>query len=77
MENSQVLIKEGKENMNIPVIHQFLSEQSYWAKGISYTFVDNSLTNCFNVGAFVDGQQIGFEDNHGFLRLAGWPISSY
>jgi len=60
MENSRVLIKEGKENMDIAVIHQFLSEQSYWAKGIPYSFVDNSLTNCFNVGAFIDGQQVGF-----------------
>jgi GNAT superfamily N-acetyltransferase len=60
MENGKVLIKEGKENMDIGVIHKFLSEQSYWAKGISYHFVDNSLTNSFNVGAFVDGQQVGF-----------------
>jgi len=60
MENRQVFIKEGKENMDIGIIHQFLSEQSYWAKGISYSFVDNSLTHSFNIGAFTDRQQIGF-----------------
>ena len=60
MTNSKVLIKEGKENMDIGVIHKFLSEQSYWAKGITYNFVDNSLTHSFNIGAFVDGKQIGF-----------------
>jgi GNAT superfamily N-acetyltransferase len=60
MEKGKVIIKDGKENMDIEVIHQFLSEQSYWAKGISYSFVDNSLTHSFNVGAFVDGKQIGF-----------------
>jgi GNAT superfamily N-acetyltransferase len=58
--NSKVLIKGGKENMDIGLIHTFLSERSYWAKGISYSFVDNSLTHSFNVGAFVDAQQIGF-----------------
>jgi GNAT superfamily N-acetyltransferase len=60
MENSKVLIKEGKENMDIGAIHKFLSEESYWAKGISYPFVDNSLTSSFNLGAFIDGQQVGF-----------------
>jgi GNAT superfamily N-acetyltransferase len=60
MENGKVIIKEGKENMDIGVIHQFLSEQSYWAKGISYSFVNNSLTHSFNVGAFFDERQIGF-----------------
>ena len=60
MEKSKVIIKEGKENMDISAIHNFLSEQSYWAKGISYNFVDNSLTHSFNVGAFVDEQQVGF-----------------
>jgi len=60
MENGKVLIKDGKENMDIGLIHKFLSEQSYWAKGISYNFVENSLTHSFNVGAFVDEQQVGF-----------------
>lgn len=60
MEKHAVVIKEGKENMDINIIHKFLSEQSYWAKGISYSFVDNSLDNSFNVGAFVDDKQIGF-----------------
>lgn len=46
--------------MDIGVIHKFLSGDSYWAKGISYDFVDNSLSHSFNVGAFIDEQQIGF-----------------
>src|SRR5580765_8481074 len=60
MEYSKVIIKEGKEKMDIGLIHKFLSEQSYWAKGISYHFVDKSLTHSFNVGAFISDQQIGF-----------------
>jgi GNAT superfamily N-acetyltransferase len=60
MDYSKVLIKDGKENMDVDLIHQYLSEQSYWAKGISYEFVDNSLTNSFNVGAFADEEQVGF-----------------
>ena len=60
MENQTILIKDGKEKMNIGLIHKFLSEESYWAKGIPYSFVDQSLSHSFNVGAFIDDQQIGF-----------------
>jgi GNAT superfamily N-acetyltransferase len=42
------------------MIHQFLSEQSYWAKGISYEFVAQSLAGSFCVGAFIDEAQVGF-----------------
>ena len=55
-----VSIKSGKEEMDIQAIHKFLSEESYWAKGISFEFVDKSLDNSFCVGAFADGRQIGF-----------------
>jgi len=57
---SEVSIKSGKENMDIKAVHRFLSEDSYWAKGISFERVDNSLTHSFCVGAFIDGEQVGF-----------------
>ena len=55
-----VVIKTGKENMDVDMVHRFLSQESYWARGISYSLVDNSLSNSFCVGAFSDGRQIGF-----------------
>lgn len=57
---TEVLIKTGKEHMDVNMIHRFLTEESYWAKGISYELVDNSLTHSFCVGAFIDGNQVGF-----------------
>jgi len=57
---SAVIIKTGKEHMDVKMIHRFLSEDSYWAKGISYAWVDHSLTHSFCVGAFIDDQQVGF-----------------
>ena len=56
----EVIIKTGKENMDVKEIHRFLSEDSYWAKGISYYMVDNSLQNSFCVGAFINGGQVSF-----------------
>lgn len=46
--------------MDVKAIHQFLSEESYWAKGISFGLVDKSLDHSFCVGAFVNDQQVGF-----------------
>lgn len=57
---AELSIKTGKENMDVTMIHRFLSEDSYWAKGISYELVDNSLANSFCAGAFIDGQQVAF-----------------
>ena len=70
MQYGKVFIKEGKENMDIGVIHQFLSEHSYWARGISYSFVDNSLTNSFSIGAFA-GRATSriWKSDHGFLYV--------
>lgn len=57
---SEVIIKTGKENMDVKMIHRFLKEDSYWAKDISYALVDHSLTHSFCIGAFVNGEQVGF-----------------
>ncbi len=57
---AEVIIKTGKEHMDIKEIHRFLSEDSYWAKGIPYELVDHSLTHSFCAGAFVNGDQVGF-----------------
>jgi GNAT superfamily N-acetyltransferase len=57
---SEVIIKTGKENMDVTVIHRFLSEDSYWAKDIPYELVERSLGNSFCIGAFVNGEQVAF-----------------
>src|SRR5262245_24045673 len=55
-----IIIKTGKENIDVAMVHRYLSEDSYWAKGISYERVNNSLSNSYCVGAFIDNKQIGF-----------------
>ena len=75
MEN--VTIKSGKEEMDIKAIHKFLSEESYWAKGISYEFVDKSLDNSFCVGAFADGRQVGFARLITDYYTFGWLADVY
>jgi GNAT superfamily N-acetyltransferase len=57
---SAVIIKTGKEHMDITMIHRFLSTESYWAKDISYSLVNNSLTHSFCIGAFINDRQVAF-----------------
>jgi GNAT superfamily N-acetyltransferase len=57
---SDVIIKTGKEHMDVTMIHRFLSEDSYWAKDIPYQLVERSLSNSFCIGAFVNGDQVAF-----------------
>ncbi len=46
--------------MDIETIHRYLSEESYWAKGISKEIVEKSVANSFCFGVFYHDIQIGF-----------------
>ncbi|HEY1166329.1 MAG TPA: GNAT family N-acetyltransferase [Chitinophaga sp.] len=69
---SAVVIKTGKENMDVRAIHRFLSEDTYWAKDIPYALVDDSLSHSFCVGTFVDGEQVGFARMITDYTTFGW-----
>lgn len=58
--NQVIEIKTGFENMDINAVHQFLSKESYWAKGIPMETVSVALKNSFCIGLFEDEKQIGF-----------------
>ncbi|WP_223826548.1 GNAT family N-acetyltransferase [Flagellimonas sp. S3867] len=47
--------------MDIPLIHQYLSQQSYWAKGRSVELVEKSIDNSLCFGVFDENEnQIAF-----------------
>src|SRR4051812_7219311 len=46
--------------LDVNVIHQFLSEESYWAKGIPKNIVEKSISNSLCFGLFFQSSQIGF-----------------
>ncbi|SDD55659.1 GNAT family N-acetyltransferase [Niabella drilacis] len=54
------VIRTGSLQMDIPVIHHFLSNASYWARGISFELVENSVKHSFCIGAFIDDEQVAF-----------------
>lgn len=59
MEN--FFISTDRDRLDIPMIHRFLSERSYWAKGRSLETVRQSITNSLCFGVYdVSGKQLGF-----------------
>ena len=53
-------ITTEKAELDIPFIHQFLSEQTYWAKGIPLALVQKSVENSLCFGGFVGTSQVAF-----------------
>ncbi|MBA5686870.1 GNAT family N-acetyltransferase [Rugamonas apoptosis] len=46
--------------LNVPLIHRFLSEQTSWAKGISFALVQRSIDNSLCFGGFLGEDQVAF-----------------
>jgi len=46
--------------LDISLVHRFLSEQSSWAKGIPLDLVQRSIANSLCFGGFVGKEQIAF-----------------
>ncbi|MDB4335128.1 GNAT family N-acetyltransferase [bacterium] len=50
----------NKEKLDIEMIHTYLSEESYWAKGRSIQKVKVSIENSMCFGVYNGEQQVGF-----------------
>ena len=60
MEN-KFFISTDKSKLNIDLIHDYLSNQSYWAKGRSLQTIKKSIEHSLCFGVYITaGRQIGF-----------------
>ncbi|XJZ28806.1 GNAT family N-acetyltransferase [Bacillota bacterium Lsc_1132] len=69
-ENKGFIIHTGKRFLDMETIHRFLSEDSYWAKGISLEKVANSIEHssiCF--GLYDGDPETGKAKQVGFARV--------
>ncbi|AYA38975.1 N-acetyltransferase [Hymenobacter oligotrophus] len=58
---SAFTISTDSSRLNIGLIHDFLSNRSYWAPGISRELVERSIRNSLCFGVYnADGQQVAF-----------------
>jgi GNAT superfamily N-acetyltransferase len=53
-------ISADPAELDVGLIHRFLSEESYWARGIPRATLERALAHSVCVGGFLDGRQIAF-----------------
>lgn len=53
-------ITTNKEDLDLPFIHHFLCNESYWAKNIPLEVVQKSIQGSLCFGVYYNNQQVGF-----------------
>jgi GNAT superfamily N-acetyltransferase len=54
------VISTDQARLDLDLIHDYLSHQSYWAEGRSFAAVQTSIEHSLCFGVYHDGQQVGF-----------------
>jgi GNAT superfamily N-acetyltransferase len=54
------LFSTQKDLIDVNYVHDWLSRESYWAKGIPLEIVQTSIANSTAIGVYYNSQQIGF-----------------
>jgi GNAT superfamily N-acetyltransferase len=49
-----------QSKLDLKAIHQFLSEEAYWSRGIPFNTVVNAVQNSLNFGLYHNEKQIGY-----------------
>ncbi len=58
--NNGYLISTDKSKLNLDMIHQFLANESHWARNIPADRVKKSIENSLCFGLYFEDKQIGF-----------------
>ncbi|WP_232250929.1 GNAT family N-acetyltransferase [Janthinobacterium sp. 1_2014MBL_MicDiv] len=53
-------ISTDRGELDVAMIHRYLSEQSYWKRGVALETVRKGIDNALCFGGYVDGQQVAF-----------------
>lgn len=53
-------ISSERDELDLPMIHRYLSEQSYWKRGVTLEAVRKGIANALCFGGYVDGLQVAF-----------------
>jgi GNAT superfamily N-acetyltransferase len=56
----EYLITSDKTLLQPRAVHQWLTEESYWARGIPYDTVKTSFDNSWTMGALHEGRQVAY-----------------
>jgi GNAT superfamily N-acetyltransferase len=73
-----ITISTDRDRLDIQMIHQFLSERSYWAKGRSLETVSQSIANSLCFGVYdTSGRQLGFARVVTDYAIFGWLMDVF
>ena len=59
-QNGDYLITTDKSKLDLKVIHNFLTNESYWSQNIPFEIVKAATENSLNFGLFFKEKQIGY-----------------
>lgn len=59
-QRGEYTISTNNDRLSIQLIHDFISNQSYWGQGRRIETVQRALENSLNFGLYKKNQQIGF-----------------
>jgi GNAT superfamily N-acetyltransferase len=60
MNEDEYEISTDKTRLDLAMIHNFLANESYWAKGIPLEVMKKSIENSLCFGVYHKGRQVGF-----------------
>jgi len=60
MNEDEYEISTDKKRLDPAMIHDFLANESYWAKGIPLEVLEKSIENSLCFGVYHQGRQVGF-----------------
>lgn len=73
-----IVISTDKDRLDISMIHAFLSERSYWAKGRSLKTVKLTIANSLCFGVYnQEGKQLGFARVATDYAVFGWLMDVF
>lgn len=59
-QKDEFFISTDKSKLDIYLIHDYLSKESYWAENIPREIIERSILNCLSFGIYHHQKQIGF-----------------
>ena len=65
-------ISTDNQRLNLAIIHDFISNQSYWGRGRRIQTVRRSLDHSLNFGIFKENRQVGFARVVTDFATFGW-----
>ena len=58
--NMDIRISRVRTDVDLDVVHTFLSQEAYWSRNITRAIVQKAIENSYCFSAFIEDRQIGF-----------------